>query len=199
MPTMGLIALPGAAVRTYAPSPPPIMPAGASFQKRCLSRFPNRQCDNPEAPVVNTSAACTLALAVAGGIPRLRRTVVEISPYAIPIAPSTIWAAKPMATNNRRSDTFGPSFWRRSPLGRFLHEIPFIAPSRHQHSVGKGPRNVDISKILYPASTWVIPILIAITFHEAAHALAAWKLGDDTALREGRVTLNLSWTSSGGW
>ncbi len=49
---------------------------------------------------------------------------------------------------------------------------------------------MDISKILDPASTWVIPILIAITFHEAAHAFAAWRLGDDTALREGRVTFN---------
>ena len=38
--------------------------------------------------------------------------------------------------------------------------------------------------------TQVIPILIAITFHEAAHADAAWRLGDDTALRAGRVTFN---------
>jgi len=49
---------------------------------------------------------------------------------------------------------------------------------------------VDISKLLYPASTWVVPVLIAITFHEAAHGYAAWRLGDDTALREGRVTFN---------
>lgn len=32
-----------------------------------------------------------------------------------------------------------------------------------------------------------IPI---VTFHEFAHAWVAWKLGDDTAYREGRVTLN---------
>jgi Zn-dependent protease len=49
---------------------------------------------------------------------------------------------------------------------------------------------VDLQKLIYPGSTWVIPILIAITFHEAAHAYAAWRLGDDTALREGRVTFN---------
>jgi hypothetical protein len=49
---------------------------------------------------------------------------------------------------------------------------------------------VDISKLLYPASTWVVPVLIAITFHEAAHGYAAWRLGDDTALRHGRVTFN---------
>lgn len=39
-------------------------------------------------------------------------------------------------------------------------------------------------------STWVIPILVAITLHEAAHAYVAWKLGDDTAYQQGRVTFN---------
>ena len=39
-------------------------------------------------------------------------------------------------------------------------------------------------------STWVIPILGAITLHEAAHAYVAWKLGDDTAYEQGRVTFN---------
>ena len=33
-------------------------------------------------------------------------------------------------------------------------------------------------------------ILIAITFHEFAHAIVADKLGDDTPRREGRITLN---------
>ena len=49
---------------------------------------------------------------------------------------------------------------------------------------------MELSGILYTASTWAIPILVAITFHEAAHAYAAWKLGDDTAFRLGRVTFN---------
>ena len=49
---------------------------------------------------------------------------------------------------------------------------------------------MDLQKTLYTASTWVLPVLIAITFHEAAHAYAAWKLGDDTAYRQGRVTFN---------
>jgi hypothetical protein len=34
---------------------------------------------------------------------------------------------------------------------------------------GIGPQ-VDIEKLIYSGSAWVIPILIAITFHEAAHA-----------------------------
>jgi len=35
-----------------------------------------------------------------------------------------------------------------------------------------------------------VPVIIAITFHEAAHGFVAWKLGDDTAHRLGRVTFN---------
>ena len=43
---------------------------------------------------------------------------------------------------------------------------------------------------MYEISVWVIPVIIAITFHEAAHGFVAWKLGDDTAYRLGRVTFN---------
>jgi Zn-dependent protease len=37
---------------------------------------------------------------------------------------------------------------------------------------------------------WLIAILIALSFHEFAHALAGYALGDSTAKREGRLTLN---------
>jgi len=49
---------------------------------------------------------------------------------------------------------------------------------------------MDINEILYLASIWVLPVLLAITMHEAAHGWAAWKLGDDTAKLQGRVTFN---------
>jgi Zn-dependent protease len=39
-------------------------------------------------------------------------------------------------------------------------------------------------------SVWVIPLVLAITLHEAAHGMAAWRLGDDTAWRMGRVSFN---------
>lgn len=39
-------------------------------------------------------------------------------------------------------------------------------------------------------AVWALPIIFAITLHEAAHGWLASKLGDDTALRLGRVTLN---------
>ncbi len=45
-------------------------------------------------------------------------------------------------------------------------------------------------ELAYTASVWILPVLIAITLHEAAHGYVAWKLGDDTAKRLGRVTFN---------
>ncbi len=48
----------------------------------------------------------------------------------------------------------------------------------------------SITRFLLEASAWVLPALLAITLHEAAHGWAAWKLGDDTAYRLGRVSFN---------
>jgi Zn-dependent protease len=50
--------------------------------------------------------------------------------------------------------------------------------------------STQISSTLYAASTWVLPLVIAITFHEAAHGYVARLCGDDTAWRLGRVTFN---------
>ncbi len=44
--------------------------------------------------------------------------------------------------------------------------------------------------MIYTISIWLLPILIAITFHEAAHGYVARFFGDDTASRLGRVSLN---------
>src|SRR5258708_4112922 len=43
---------------------------------------------------------------------------------------------------------------------------------------------------IYPVSTWIVPLGLAITLHEAAHGYAARLCGDDTAWRLGRVSLN---------
>lgn len=43
---------------------------------------------------------------------------------------------------------------------------------------------------LYDISIWVIPLVIAITFHEAAHGFVAHRLGDNTAWQLGRVSFN---------
>jgi Zn-dependent protease len=43
---------------------------------------------------------------------------------------------------------------------------------------------------LYDVSVWVLPLVIAITFHEAAHGFVAHRLGDNTAWELGRVSFN---------
>ena len=48
----------------------------------------------------------------------------------------------------------------------------------------------DFYQFMVVASVWVIPVLLAVTLHEAAHGWVASKLGDDTARRLGRVTFN---------
>ena len=49
---------------------------------------------------------------------------------------------------------------------------------------------MDMENLAFTASVWILPVLIAVTFHEAAHGWVAWRLGDDTAYRLGRVTFN---------
>jgi len=44
--------------------------------------------------------------------------------------------------------------------------------------------------IVWQIAVWLIPLIVAITFHEVAHGYAAWALGDQTARRLGRLTLN---------
>ncbi len=46
------------------------------------------------------------------------------------------------------------------------------------------PRLLVSGLILY------LGLLVLLTFHEFGHAWMAWKLGDDTAFSQGRVSLN---------
>ena len=49
---------------------------------------------------------------------------------------------------------------------------------------------MSVAQILVEVSVWVLPVLFAVTFHEAAHGWVAWRLGDDTAYTQGRVSFN---------
>ncbi len=49
---------------------------------------------------------------------------------------------------------------------------------------------MSIESFLFTLSYMAPAAILAITFHEAAHGWAAWKLGDDTARSLGRVTFN---------
>jgi Zn-dependent protease len=47
-----------------------------------------------------------------------------------------------------------------------------------------------VNTTLYTVSVWVLPLVIAITFHEAAHGFVAHHFGDNTAWERGRVSFN---------
>ena len=44
--------------------------------------------------------------------------------------------------------------------------------------------------IVFEIAVWLIPLVIAIVFHEVAHGLVARRLGDPTAESKGRLSLN---------
>ncbi len=48
----------------------------------------------------------------------------------------------------------------------------------------------SLSGFVYGVTVWFLPVVIAVTFHEAAHGFVAHLRGDDTALRLGRVSFN---------
>src|SRR5664279_1017024 len=52
------------------------------------------------------------------------------------------------------------------------------------------PVRTPVNITLYDLSVWVLPLIIAITFHEAAHGFVAHALGDNTAYDRGRVSFN---------
>jgi Zn-dependent protease len=49
---------------------------------------------------------------------------------------------------------------------------------------------LPLNSTLYAVSVWVLPLVIAITFHEAAHGFVAHHFGDNTAWEQGRVSFN---------
>jgi Zn-dependent protease len=49
---------------------------------------------------------------------------------------------------------------------------------------------VDLPALAQALSVWFLPVIIAITFHEAAHGWMAERCGDDTARMLGRVSFN---------
>ena len=54
-------------------------------------------------------------------------------------------------------------------------------------------------EIGYLVSIWLVPVLVAITFHEAAHGFVAWRLGDDTAKAGRDGTFRVAMSGSAPW
>ncbi len=48
----------------------------------------------------------------------------------------------------------------------------------------------SLAQFIYNLAVWLFPVLFAITLHEAAHGWVASKLGDPTAQKLGRITVN---------
>jgi Zn-dependent protease len=46
------------------------------------------------------------------------------------------------------------------------------------------------NNIIYQIAAWLVPLVIAIVFHEVSHGLVARRLGDPTAEEQGRLSLN---------
>ena len=49
---------------------------------------------------------------------------------------------------------------------------------------------MDVSGVVEQLAIWVLPVLVAVILHELAHGYSAYLLGDPTAARMGRLTLN---------
>ena len=49
---------------------------------------------------------------------------------------------------------------------------------------------MDVSGVMVQLSIWGLPVLAAVVLHELAHGYSAFLLGDKTAARMGRLTLN---------
>ena len=49
---------------------------------------------------------------------------------------------------------------------------------------------MDIANLIQTVALYALPVLFAITLHEAAHGYAARHFGDDTAWKLGRISLN---------
>jgi Zn-dependent protease len=58
------------------------------------------------------------------------------------------------------------------------------------HSCTGQDHRLPPNSTLYAVSVWILPVVIAITFHEAAHGFVAHHFGDNTAWQRGRVSFN---------
>jgi len=79
---------------------------------------------------------------------------------------------------------------RTADAARFWAAACSGARAEARQQRGKRPLDPQLAATISSATTWVIPLMIAVTFHEASHGFVARLCGDDTAWRLGRVTFN---------
>ena len=66
----------------------------------------------------------------------------------------------------------------------------FVAPPPTGRYTPAMAPDVDVSQVIAQVAIVAVPVLAAIVFHEVAHGGVAYLLGDPTAARAGRLTLN---------
>jgi Zn-dependent protease len=69
-----------------------------------------------------------------------------------------------------------------------LHALSFLISYRNP--LEGICREKTLEETIQKVAIWAIPVLIAVVFHEVAHGWVANRLGDPTAARLGRLTLN---------
>jgi len=80
-------------------------------------------------------------------------------------------------------DSGAPLYWSVD-TGGFLG---YLEPLPVRQALGvRFVKPFDIMQIVYV----IIPMILSLSVHEYFHAFVAYKLGDDTAARQGRLTLN---------
>ena len=93
--------------------------------------------------------------------------------------------------------------WGSGPPGQLTQEVkqrhcaslsrPFQcpqAPACASAQTGLRQSGLNMSELIQTVLIYALPVIFAITLHEAAHGYAALRLGDNTASMLGRVTLN---------
>ncbi len=87
---------------TVAPAKAPMAPGTAMRATSDHETLPNFQWDSPEVNVVPISARCTLAEETAGAMPLEISTVLQVTPKAMPSAPSTSCPNRPAKAKTSR-------------------------------------------------------------------------------------------------
>src|ERR1035441_4747378 len=97
--------------------------------------------------------------------------------WAYKVSEDAAWIGGEALRSGRRQESWAPT-GHRDPLFAIPPARPLLAWRRMD------PRQLINGLILY------LGLLVLLTFHEFGHAWMALKCGDDTALSQGRVSLN---------
>lgn len=68
--------------------------------------------------------------------------------------------------------------------------VSFVAPPPTGRYTPAMASSATVSQLIAQLAIYAVPVLAAIVFHEVAHGAVAYLLGDPTAARHGRLTLN---------